>query len=76
MATPTSAVPHLPPLAANSLSQQQIPTGMKVISAEEVAALDANCRYFGLLPLQLMENAGAALAREVKARADSAGAPV
>ena len=69
MATPTSAVPHLPPLAANSLSQQQIPTGMKVISAEEVAALDANCRYFGLLPLQLMENAGAALAREVKARA-------
>ncbi|MGB7545275.1 MAG: NAD(P)H-hydrate dehydratase [Methanothrix sp.] len=42
---------------------------MKVISAEEMAALDANCRYFGLLPLQLMENAGAALAREVRARA-------
>jgi len=42
---------------------------MKVISAEEMAALDANCRYFGLLPLQLMENAGAALAREIKARA-------
>ena len=31
-------------------------------------ALDSNCRYFGLLPLQLMENAGAALAREVMAR--------
>ncbi len=31
-------------------------------------ALDSNCRYLGLLPLQLMENAGAALAREVKAR--------
>jgi NAD(P)H-hydrate epimerase len=32
-------------------------------------ALDSNCKYFGLLPLQLMENAGAALAREVMARA-------
>ena len=42
---------------------------MKVISAEEMAALDANCQYFGLLPLQLMENAGAALAREIRARA-------
>jgi len=31
--------------------------------------LDANCTYFGLLPLQLMENTGAALAREVRARA-------
>jgi NAD(P)H-hydrate epimerase len=42
---------------------------MKIISAEEMTALDSNCRYFGLLPLQLMENAGAALAREVKADA-------
>jgi hydroxyethylthiazole kinase-like uncharacterized protein yjeF len=42
---------------------------MRIISAEEVTSLDTNCRYFGLLPLQLMENAGAALAREVKARA-------
>jgi NAD(P)H-hydrate epimerase len=42
---------------------------MKIISSEEMAALDANCRYFGLLPLQLMENAGAALARAVAARA-------
>lgn len=39
------------------------------ISAEEMNAVDANCKYFGLLPLQLMENAGAALAREVSARA-------
>lgn len=31
-------------------------------------ALDANCEYFGLLPLQLMENAGSALAREVRDR--------
>ncbi|MEI8003232.1 MAG: NAD(P)H-hydrate epimerase, partial [Methanothrix sp.] len=42
---------------------------MRIISAEEMTALDTNCRYFGLLPLQLMENAGAALAREVMARA-------
>ena len=34
-----------------------------------MTALDTNCRYFGLLPLQLMENAGAALAREIAARA-------
>ncbi|MCX6673801.1 MAG: NAD(P)H-hydrate dehydratase [Methanothrix sp.] len=42
---------------------------MRIISAEEMKALDSNCRYFGLLPLQLMENAGAALARAVMARA-------
>jgi ADP-dependent NAD(P)H-hydrate dehydratase / NAD(P)H-hydrate epimerase len=40
------------------------------ISAEEMNAIDANCKYFGLLPLQLMENAGSALAREVATRAD------
>lgn len=42
---------------------------MMQISPEEMKALDANCRYFGLLPLQLMENAGAAIAREAAARA-------
>ncbi|MFA6372700.1 MAG: NAD(P)H-hydrate dehydratase [Methanothrix sp.] len=42
---------------------------MRIISAEDMNALDCNCRYFGLLPLQLMENAGAALAREIMARA-------
>jgi len=31
--------------------------------------LDMNCQYFGLLPLQLMENAGAALASEALAMA-------
>jgi NAD(P)H-hydrate epimerase len=41
---------------------------MNPISSEEMHSLDLNCAYFGLLPLQLMENAGAALAREVKAR--------
>lgn len=38
---------------------------MRMISWEEMQAVDANCQYFGLLPLQLMENAGAALAREI-----------
>ena len=42
---------------------------MRPVSSDEMTALDSNCRYFGLLPLQLMENAGAAIAREVKARA-------
>lgn len=42
---------------------------MTIISTEEMVAIDSNCRYFGLLPLQLMENAGAALAREIAARA-------
>jgi hydroxyethylthiazole kinase-like uncharacterized protein yjeF len=42
---------------------------MMQISAEEMKAIDVNCKYFGLLPLQLMENAGAALAREVAAMA-------
>ncbi len=42
---------------------------MRSISSEEMNALDANCKYFGLLPLQLMENAGAALAREICATA-------
>jgi len=45
------------------------PPFMRSISAEEMSALDSNCRYFGLLPIQLMENAGAAVARQVKARA-------
>lgn len=42
---------------------------MRQISSEEMNSLDMNCKYFGLLPLQLMENAGAALAREIKATA-------
>ena len=40
---------------------------MRMISWEEMQAVDANCQYFGLLPLQLMENAGAAIAREIDA---------
>jgi len=36
------------------------------ITAEEMAALDENCKFFGLSPLQLMENAGAEVAKVVK----------
>jgi hydroxyethylthiazole kinase-like uncharacterized protein yjeF len=42
---------------------------MRLISPDEMAAIDANCKYFGLSPLQLMENAGASLAKEAKAKA-------
>jgi NAD(P)H-hydrate epimerase len=42
---------------------------MRTISPDEMRAIDANCSYLGLLPLQLMENAGAALAKEVRKRA-------
>jgi len=42
---------------------------MTIISIEEMTAVDTNCSYFGLLPLQLMENAGAAIARAVMAQA-------
>ena len=39
------------------------------ISPDEMRAVDANCTYFGLLPIQLMENAGSALASEARRRA-------
>jgi hydroxyethylthiazole kinase-like uncharacterized protein yjeF len=38
------------------------------ITAEEMAALDENCGFYGLIPLQLMENAGAQLATEIQKR--------
>lgn len=41
---------------------------MRSISGAKMGAIDANCSYFGLLPIQLMENAGAALAREIRKR--------
>jgi NAD(P)H-hydrate epimerase len=41
---------------------------MRVITSREMAALDANCEYFGLSRLQLMENAGAGLAGVVRQR--------
>ncbi len=36
------------------------------ITSEEMAALDENCKFFGLSPLQLMENAGAEVTKVVK----------
>ncbi|MEA2074258.1 MAG: NAD(P)H-hydrate dehydratase [Euryarchaeota archaeon] len=43
------------------------------ITAEEMAALDENCSFFGLVPLQLMENAGANVATEIKKRFEDNG---
>ncbi|MDD1759728.1 MAG: NAD(P)H-hydrate dehydratase, partial [Methanothrix sp.] len=42
---------------------------MNPISSDEMHSLDMNCAYFGLIPLQLMENAGCALACEVRSKA-------
>lgn len=41
---------------------------MKSITSSRMRAIDANCEYLGLKGLQLMENAGAAIALEVKER--------
>ena len=38
------------------------------ITSDEMAAVDENCKFFGLIPLQLMENAGAGVADEIKKR--------
>jgi len=38
---------------------------MKTITSRQMDALDINCAHFGLIPLQLMENAGCAVASEV-----------
>ena len=41
-----------------------------------MAALDENCKFYGLIPLQLMENAGANVANEIKKRFTSKGTSV
>lgn len=46
------------------------------ITSEEMAALDENCKFYGLIPIQLMENAGANVANEVKKRFTSKGTSV
>lgn len=38
---------------------------MKTITSRQMDAVDINCAHFGLIPLQLMENAGCAVASEV-----------
>ena len=44
---------------------------MDAITSAQMAAIDANCEYLGIRRLQLMENAGAAVANAVKKRAES-----
>lgn len=41
---------------------------MRYISYSKMKAIDKNCEHFGLLPIQLMENAGAGVAQSVKER--------
>lgn len=44
---------------------------MKLISSSRMKAIDKNCEHLGLLPIQLMENAGAELARNIKEKLES-----
>jgi len=44
---------------------------MEAITSSRMAAIDANCEYLGIKRLQLMENAGAAVANAVKKRINS-----
>lgn len=44
---------------------------MDAINSSRMAAIDANCEYLGIKRLQLMENAGAAVANAVKKRTTS-----
>ncbi|MEA1998174.1 MAG: NAD(P)H-hydrate dehydratase [Euryarchaeota archaeon] len=46
------------------------------ITSEAMAALDENCKFYGLIPLQLMENAGANVANEIKKRFRGEGTSV
>ena len=43
-------------------------SSLKAISSEEMKAIEMNAEYFGVSPLQMMENAGNAVAREIAAR--------
>ncbi len=45
---------------------------MDAITSSRMAAIDANCEYLGIKSLQLMENAGAAVANAIKKRFKSA----
>ncbi|QLC48876.1 NAD(P)H-hydrate dehydratase [Methanolobus zinderi] len=44
---------------------------MDAITFSRMKAIDINCAYLGLSPMQLMENAGAGIAREISSRLDS-----
>ncbi len=41
---------------------------MDSITWEEMKAIDANCAQLGLLPIQLMENAGSSISKEIRDR--------
>lgn len=41
------------------------------ITSSKMRSIDANCEYIGMDPLQLMENAGAAIAREIMSKISS-----
>lgn len=49
---------------------------IRQITSEAMAALDENCKFYGLIPLQLMENAGANVANEIKKRFTSEGTSI
>ena len=44
---------------------------MKFISSSRMKAIDINCEYLGLLPVQLMENAGTAIAQSIREKLES-----
>ncbi|MGB3459619.1 MAG: NAD(P)H-hydrate dehydratase [Halobacteriota archaeon] len=46
------------------------------ITSEAMAALDENCKFYSLIPIQLMENAGANVANEIKKRFTGEGTSV
>ena len=52
-----------------SMTAGRINVEAEEITSEEMAAIDENCEFYGLSRLQLMENAGAAVANEVQAAA-------
>ena len=39
---------------------------MKLMSSSRMKAIDRNCESFGLMPIQLMENAGSAVAESIR----------
>ncbi len=44
---------------------------MKLINSSRMKAIDRNCEHLGLLPIQLMENAGAVIAQNIRERLES-----
>jgi len=44
---------------------------MKLINSSRMKAIDRNCEHLGLFPIQLMENAGAAIAQNVREKIES-----